>query len=341
MGAGRGGLGFGQRGKFTRSGLEVTYLLAVALPPLYTYGCWFELAAGEDVEMPTCEMGRNIGHGRAGKFVPTMDGQQTPNSIRHVSGHHDGDHDFGRLTVRVLGRFEGTKNGEQVKLGPVRQQAVLLPLVLRPSGTVTPEEIVDGVWGEEVPVSGIELVRTYVSRLRSILGRDMIGRCAAGYYIQLDECQVDLTAFNQRVIEARQLRRCGRLGPSAVAWREALRLWRGPPLPRLPGPFAERQRQRLTDLHLSVLEECWDTEILLGRHAELLVELSAIVRDQPLRENLARLLMLALCRSGRPADAIAVFEQTRRQLSDELGVEPAASLQELHNRIRSGDSELM
>ncbi|MDQ3761706.1 MAG: AfsR/SARP family transcriptional regulator [Actinomycetota bacterium] len=249
-------------------------------------------------------------------------------------------HDAGLLSLRVLGPFQAVRNREQVKLGPLRQQAVLLPLVLRPGRTVAPEEILDGVWGEAVPASGIALLRTYFSRLRLIIGRDMIGHSAAGYYVRLDPGQVDLTAFEQHLIEARELRRCAQLGPSATAWRKALKLWQGPPLPGIPGPFAESQRQRLTDLHLSAQEECWDTEILLGRHAELLVELSAAVRDQPLRENLTRLLMLASYRSGRQADAIAAFEQTRRRLAEELGVQPTPGLQQLYDRIRSGDPGL-
>ncbi|MGH3798922.1 MAG: AfsR/SARP family transcriptional regulator, partial [Pseudonocardiaceae bacterium] len=149
----------------------------------------------------------------------------------------------------MLGPLQALQHGKQVELGPLRQQAVLLPLVLRPGGTVAREEILDGVWGEAVPTSGIALVRTYVSRLRAILGQDMIVRCAAGYYVRLDPTQVDLAVFDQHVIEARSLRRHGQLGPSAAAWRKALELWRGPPLLGIPGPFAERQRQRLADLH--------------------------------------------------------------------------------------------
>lgn len=246
-------------------------------------------------------------------------------------------YDADLLNVRVLGPFQVVRNREQVKLGPLRQQAVFLPLVLRLGRTVAREEILDGVWGEAVPASGIALVRTYVSRLRQILGREMIVRCAAGYYVRLDPAQLDLTAFDQRVIEARDLRQRDQLGPSATAWRKALELWRGPPLPGIPGPFAEIQRQRLTDLHLSALEECWDTRILLGRHAELLAELSAAAREHPLRENLTKLLMLATYRSGRRADAIAAFEQIRRRLADELGVQPVPDLQQLYDRIRSGD----
>lgn len=250
-------------------------------------------------------------------------------------------YDAGPLSVQVLGSFQAVRNREQVALGPLRQQAVLLPLVLRPGRVVTGEEILDGVWGEAVPTSGITLVRTYISRLRLLLGRDIIGRCAAGYYVRLNPTQVDLTEFDRHVTEAKELRQRALLDPSAAAWRKALELWRGPPLPRVPGPFAENQRQRLNELHLSALEQCWDTEILLGRHAELIVDLSAAVRDQPLRENLTRLLMLASYRSGRQADAIAAFEHTRGRLARELRVQPAPDLQQLHDRIRSGDPELM
>lgn len=246
-------------------------------------------------------------------------------------------HNAGLLSVKVLGPFQIMIDHEQIMLGPPRQQAVLLPLVLRPGGTVAPGEILDGVWGEAIPVSGIALVRTYVSRLRLILGRDMIGRSTAGYYVRLTPGQVDLTTFDQHVLEARELRRRTQLGPSAAAWRNALKLWRGPALPGIPGPFAESQRQRLTDLHLTALEQCWSTEMDLGRHVELLAELSAAMRAHPLRENLTKLLMLASYRCGRQKDAIAAFEQTRRQLAEELGVRPTPDLQRLHDRIRSGD----
>lgn len=248
--------------------------------------------------------------------------------------------DTGLLTARVLGPFQVLINHEQITLGPPRQQAVLLPLVLRGGRTVTPEEILDYVWGEAIPASGIALVRTYVSRLRLALGRDMIGHRTAGYYVRLNPGRVDLTAFDQHVTEASKLRQRALLDASATAWRKALKLWRGPPLPGVPGPFAEGQRLRLNDLHCSALEQYWDTEILLGRHSKLLTELSAAVRDHPLRENLTRLFMLASYRSGRQADAIAAFEQTRHRLAKELGVVPTPDLQQLYESIRSRDPEL-
>jgi DNA-binding SARP family transcriptional activator len=247
----------------------------------------------------------------------------------------------GRLSFQVLGSFQALRSHQLIELGPLRQQAVLLSLVLRPGQPVPAREIVNDVWANAVPTSGIALVRTYISRLRLILGPEMIVRCPAGYYLRLDPDQVDLIVFDECVIEARELRRRGQLESSATVWQKALGLWRGPPLPEIPGLFAESNRQRMIDLQLSAWEEYWDTEILLGRHTELLVELSAAVRDQPLRESLTRLFMLASYRSGRRVDAIVAFEQIRHRLANEWAVPPAPVLQQLYDRIRSGDPELM
>lgn len=151
---------------------------------------------------------------------------------------------------------------------------------------------------------------------------------------------MDLGVFEQRVAGARSLHAAGKASAAAEMLYAALEGWEGVPLAGLPGPLAEAERSRLTEQRLSVLETRLEVDIQLRRHSEVVAELAVLTGEHPLREQLCRLLMLALYRSGRQAEALAAYRTLRSTLVAELGIEPGAALQELHHRILNADTTL-
>jgi tetratricopeptide (TPR) repeat protein len=151
---------------------------------------------------------------------------------------------------------------------------------------------------------------------------------------------VDLEVFDKDVGRARQARGAGDPATAVALLRGALALWRGPVCDGLSSPFLDAQRDRLNERRIDVVEECIELDLAVGGRADLLTELRQLVAEHPLRERLHGLLMLALYRSGRRADALAAFQDVRSLLRKELGVEPAAPLQRLHRQILTADSEV-
>ncbi|MEU8870154.1 BTAD domain-containing putative transcriptional regulator [Streptomyces javensis] len=252
------------------------------------------------------------------------------------------------LCFALLGPVRAWRGTHELDLGSPQQRVVLAVLLLRRGRPVTVAELVDAVWGDEPPPAAVSVLRTYASRLRKVLepGRDagqpprVVVSAADGYRARVPEGSVDLNVFEQRVAEAKRLRATGALSAAADLLRAALDGWEGTPLAGLPGPLAEAERSRLAEERLATLETRLDTEVRLGRHSEVIAELAALTGEHPLREPLCRLLMLALYRSGRQAEALAVFRRTRGTLVAELGINPSASLQELHGRILTADPAL-
>ena len=159
--------------------------------------------------------------------------------------------------------------------------------------------------------------------------------------LELEPEQLDLDRFERLLGEGRELLAAGEAERAAEALRAALALWRGPPLSDFESePFAHGEIARLEELHLAALEERIEADLALGRHADLVPELEALVREHPLRERLRAQLMLALYRSGRQAEALDAYRQTRRLLADELGLEPGRTLQELERAILRQDAQL-
>ena len=153
--------------------------------------------------------------------------------------------------------------------------------------------------------------------------------------------RLDLGRFERLLGHGRELLAAGEAGPAAEALRAALGLWRGPPLSDFSAePFSQAEIARLEELRLAALEERIEADLVLGRQAELVPELEALVRQQPLRERLWAQLMLALYRSGQQAKALATYEQARRMLAEELGLAPGRTLQELERAILRQDTEL-
>ncbi|WBB58541.1 BTAD domain-containing putative transcriptional regulator [Streptomyces sp. WMMC500] len=266
-----------------------------------------------------------------------------------MTDHREGPGAYGEsLRFAVLGPVRAWRGDREVELGSPQQRAVLAALLLRRGRPVTVAELVDAVWGDGPPPAAVSVLRTYASRLRKVLepGHDaggsyqVIVSAADGYLARVPERALDLGVFERRVAEAKKLRAADAVQGAAELLRAALDGWQGVALAGLPGPLAQAERSRLAEQRLAALETRLEVDLQLGRHSELIAELTALTGEHPLRERLCWLLMLALYRSGRQAEALAAYRRTRRTLVTELGIEPGVSLKELHHRILSADESL-
>jgi DNA-binding SARP family transcriptional activator len=253
-----------------------------------------------------------------------------------------------QLRYSVLGPVRAWLGGVELRLGPPRQRAVLAMLLLNANRVVTLDAIADGVWGEAIPVTAVNVVHTYISRLRRILepGRrqretaHVLARAPSGYVLRADPGQLDLDEFHDLIRRARACRAAGDPAGAADAYTATLALWVAPALAGIPGPAAENERTRLAELRLTVLEEWAETLLEFGGHHRLSSELLALAAEYPLRERIQALLMTALYQSGRQAEALMVYTRTRTLLADELGIDPGPELQRLHLQILTGDAVL-
>lgn len=195
--------------------------------------------------------------------------------------------------------------------------------------------------GEEPPSQALAAVRTYASRLRKVLDPDVLVSESGGYAIRsLGDGALDLAVAQELATDAEKAKNSGDLCHARSLLNKTLNLWDGEPLASVPGPYAETQRARLEEWRLQLLESRLDMDLEQGCHAEAVSELTALTAAHPLRERFRELLMLALYRSGRQAEALAVYADTRRLLADELGVDPRPGLKELQQRILQADPNL-
>ncbi|HYB18167.1 MAG TPA: BTAD domain-containing putative transcriptional regulator [Streptosporangiaceae bacterium] len=252
------------------------------------------------------------------------------------------------LRVGVLGPVTAWYGQDELHVGQPRQQAVLGILAMRANRVISRGELVDAVWGTDPPASAEGGIYTYVAGLRRIIepGRSLRGpgrvlvSSGAGYVLHLVPGQPDAVAFEQQLARARQLRKSGDRTGAATALEGALGLWRGVAFAGVPGPFAETERARLAELRSTAAEERADVLLELGHHSEVVPDLTAMVVDHPLRERMRGLLMIALYRSGRPAEALRVFADGRRVLADELGIDPGTDLSRIHQQVLTSDPAL-
>jgi DNA-binding SARP family transcriptional activator len=257
------------------------------------------------------------------------------------------------LRIEMLGLVRAWRDDKEVSVGPPRRQAVLTVLALHANHNVSRDEIVDAVWGDEPPASAVNGVHLYVAALRQALGNGggenraaskaervaghrLVGT-GSGYLLRLEPGELDIDVFRDHLQRAQRLSAAGQLGEAVAALDSALQLWHGTPLSGVNGRFADAERVRLTELRLAAVEDRAGLMLHLGHHCELVAELSALVAENPLRERLRGLLMVALYRSGRQAEALATYADTRRLLVDELGIEPGADLQRLHQRMLTNE----
>ena len=237
------------------------------------------------------------------------------------------------MEIRLLGLVEASQDGRSVVLGGVKPRALLAMLALEANAPVSADRLVEGLWGERPPATAHKAVQVLVSQLRKQLaGADAeIVTRGRGYELRLDPDAVDALRFERLL----------RSGENGSHVREALALWRGPPLDDLADePFAGPEIRRLEDLWLGAREAAIDAALADGRHAEVVGELDALVGEHPLRERLHGQRMLALYGCGRQADALEAFRHARQVLLDEVGLEPGPELRHLNDAILRQDPAL-
>src|SRR5262245_40343547 len=244
-----------------------------------------------------------------------------------------------RMRFKVLGPLEVTAGDGPLPLGGPRQRAVLAQLLVRAGELVPAEVLIDQVWGDEPPDAARGTLHSYISHLRKALGAERIEGRTPGYVLHVSDDELDAARFEALVREARLVN--GSPGRAATILREALGLWTGPAYADLSAePSLAAEIARLDELRLQALEDRIAADLSDGRHGEVVGELEALTREVPMRERMWELLMLALYRSRRPADALAAFERARDGLADELGVDPSPDLRRMHERILREDPEL-
>ncbi|MET9888537.1 BTAD domain-containing putative transcriptional regulator, partial [Streptomyces sp. NPDC006430] len=240
----------------------------------------------------------------------------------------------------VLGPIRAWRGSEALPSGTPQQRALLAVLLLRHGRTATAPELIDAIWGEDPPQQALATIRTYASRLRKVLAPGTLITESGGYAIHTPTGTLDLGVARSLAADAEKARAAGDRALARTLLARALDLWDGEPLAGVPGPHAETERTRLAEWRLQLLEARLDLDLEVGHHAEAVSELTALTAAHPLRERLRELLMLALYRSGRQAEALAVYADTRRLLADELGVDPRPELASLQQRILNADAEL-
>lgn len=245
------------------------------------------------------------------------------------------------MEFRILGPLEVWDEGREVSVGGRKPRALLAGLLLRPNEIVPADRLIDELWGEDSPEDAAAALRVIVSRLRKALPEDVLTTRAPGYLIRVEPDELDLHRYERLVDEGRSLLARGLPTDASERLHDALSLWRGPALADFAyESFAQAAIARLEEIRLAAVELRIDADLALGRHDELIGELEALVAEHPLRERLRVYLMTALYRSGRQAEALDAYQDARRGLVDELGIDPSPALQELERAILRQDPSL-
>lgn len=232
---------------------------------------------------------------------------------------------MGAMEFRVLGPLEAVRDGQALELGGQKQRALLALLLIDANRTVSRDRLIDALWEDQPTATAAQALTVYVSQLRKALGRDRVVTQPGGYVLRVDPDELDLERFQRLHGDGKP--------------HEALALWRGGALAEFSRlRFAQADIARLEELHLACLEARIEADLERGRN--VVGELEALVAAHPLRERLHELLMLALYRCGRQAEALSVYQEVRRRLVEELGIEPRRELRELQQAILSQNPAL-
>src|SRR4051794_6810309 len=245
------------------------------------------------------------------------------------------------MDYRILGPLEVRDDRGEITLGGGKQRALLVLLLVHANESLSTDRLIDELWPARPPPTAGKILQNYISQLRRVLGADRVLTQARGYALRVEPGELDVDRFRQRFEEGKRARAAGDAERGSSLLRDALLLWRGPPLSDFAyEPFAASEIRRLDELHANVLMECIDAELALGRGAELVGELEGLVAKHPLQERLRGQLMLALYRSGRQAEALQVYQGARQTLVEELGIEPSQDLQRLERAILTHDAAI-
>ncbi|UGT63373.1 AfsR/SARP family transcriptional regulator [Nocardia asteroides] len=247
----------------------------------------------------------------------------------------------GAPSFTLLGAVRGRLGARELELGSPQRRLVLAVLLLHEGGPVELDDLVDAVWGDRPPGHAVQGIRSHIANLRRVLEPERAARQPAGllisvgraYALRLPAGRVDAILAGTLVERARRSEHAGDKAAAREQLAAALELWQGSPLAGLPGPFAERHRERLAELRLAAQERRLALDLALGPAEPLLPEIAALSAEHPLREGLRGLHLTALHRAGRRAEALAVYARTRSELVAELGVEPGAELARLHRAL--------
>ena len=245
------------------------------------------------------------------------------------------------LAFRLLGSLEATVDGRPVALKSARQRTVLVMLLMAANHIVTIDKLIEAVWDGEEPDTARGQIQICISSLRKALGGpDLIETNPSGYLIRVRYEQLDYAQFDGGLARAKSSAAAGRLEQALAEIDGALALWRGPALAGVPGRVIGGMAHRLEDRRIMALEDRIEMRLGLGAHRELVDELVALAAEHPLRERLSGFLMVALYRSGRQAEALAVYQTVRRALDNELGLQPGEDLRRLERAILSHDASV-
>jgi DNA-binding SARP family transcriptional activator len=251
------------------------------------------------------------------------------------------------MEFRILGPLEVFDEERRVAVRGAKQQALLALLVIHANETLSTERLIDELWGERPPATAAKTMQVHISRLRRALERpgaghgDLVVTRKHGYELRVNRESVDSLRFARLIAEARGELAAGRFERATSLLVAAMSLWRGPALAEFASErFARAESARLDELRVGALEELVEAKLALGGHAEVVGELGALIAEHPYRERLRSQLMLALYRCDRQAEALQAYQDARRKLVEELGIEPGGRLRELERAILAQDPAL-
>ena len=248
------------------------------------------------------------------------------------------------MKFKILGPVEISAGSERLDLGGTRQQIVVAMLLLHANRVVTMDRLLEAIYGEDPPPTARSQAQISISWLRRVFAArstdPIILTREHGYVINVDIAGLDSRQFEELVASARTSRDAGRLDQAVACYRDALRLWRGPALDGIDSQLIRVTASRLDEQRIATNEVRLTLELELGRHHELVGELTELVQEHPLRERLRGQLMLALYRCDRAAEALEVYRQARQTMINELGIEPSGRLQQLQRAILNSDRSL-